>query len=289
MNTLAFFLNQSVNALSQAALLFFLGVGLTLIFGIMRIVNFAHGALYMLGAFIGYSLAHATGTYWVALALAPVLVGVIGTAFELVILRRLYRRDAHAFLMVTFGLALVVTEAVRLIWGPDALQVPPPKLLSGVVLLLGEPFPVYRLFLAASGVVVALAIWQLLERTRLGLVIRATSQNAEMVHALGIDVNLVRSGVFGIGCGLAALGGVLAAPLVTASHGMAATVIIDAFVIVIIGGMGSFIGSLIGALLIAFVQVFGNYYLPDFALAFMYLMMLLVLVVRPGGLLGKEA
>jgi branched-chain amino acid transport system permease protein len=289
MNTLAFFLNQSVNALSQAALLFFLGVGLTLIFGIMRIVNFAHGALYMLGAFIGYSLAHATGTYWVALALAPVLVGVIGTAFELVILRRLYRRDAHAFLMVTFGLALVVTEAVRLIWGPDALQVPPPKLLSGVVFLLGEPFPVYRLFLAASGVVVALAIWQLLERTRLGLVIRATSQNAEMVHALGIDVNLVRSGVFGIGCGLAALGGVLAAPLVTASHGMAATVIIDAFVIVIIGGMGSFIGSLIGALLIAFVQVFGNYYLPDFALAFMYLMMLLVLVVRPGGLLGKEA
>jgi branched-chain amino acid transport system permease protein len=289
MNTLAFFLNQSVNALSQAALLFFLGVGLTLIFGIMRIVNFAHGALYMLGAFIGYSLAHATGTYWMALALAPILVGVIGTAFELVILRRLYRRDAHAFLMVTFGLALVVTEAVRLIWGPDALQVPPPKLLSGVVLLLGEPFPVYRLFLAASGVVVALAIWQLLERTRLGLVIRATSQNAEMVHALGIDVNLVRSGVFGIGCGLAALGGVLAAPLVTASHGMAATVIIDAFVIVIIGGMGSFVGSLIGALLIAFVQVFGNYYLPDFALAFMYLMMLLVLVVRPGGLLGKEA
>jgi branched-chain amino acid transport system permease protein len=289
MNTLAFFLNQSVNALSQAALLFFLGVGLTLIFGIMRIVNFAHGALYMLGAFIGYSLAHATGTYWVALALAPILVGVIGTAFELVILRRLYRRDAHAFLMVTFGLALVVNEVVRLIWGPDALQVPLPRLLSGVVFLLGEPFPVYRLFLAGSGVVVALAIWQLLERTRIGLLIRATSQNAEMVHALGTDVNLVRSGVFGIGCGLSALGGVLAAPLVTASHGMAATVIIDAFVIVIIGGMGSFLGSLIGAILIAFVQVFGNYYLPDFALAFMYLLMLLVLVVRPGGLLGKEA
>jgi branched-chain amino acid transport system permease protein len=286
---LGFILAQCLSALSQAAILFFIACGLTLIFGIMRIVNFAHGALYMLGAFIGYSLVRWTGTFWVALALAPFLVGAIGTAFELVILRRLYRRDAHAFLMVTFGLALVVTEAVRLIWGPDALQVPPPRLLSGVVFLLGEPFPVYRLFLAASGVVVALAIWQLLERTRLGLLIRATSQNAEMVHALGVDVNLVRSGVFGIGCGLAALGGVLAAPLVTASHSMAATVIIDAFVIVIIGGMGSFLGSLIGALLIAFVQVFGNYYLPDFALAFMYLMMLLVLVVRPGGLLGKEA
>jgi branched-chain amino acid transport system permease protein len=289
MSTLAFFLNQGVNALSQAALLFFLGVGLTLIFGIMRIVNFAHGALYMLGAFIGYSLTHGTGNFWVALLLAPVVVGLIGTAFELSILRRLYRRDAHAFLMVTFGLALVVTEAVRLIWGPDALQVPPPKLLSGIVFLLGEPFPTYRLFLAVAGAVTAIAIWQLLERTRLGLLIRATAQNAEMVHALGTDVRLVRSGVFGIGCGLAALGGVLAAPLVTASHGMAATVIIDAFVIVIIGGMGSFLGSLIGALLIAFVQVFGNYYLPDFALAFMYLVMLLVLVVRPGGLLGKEA
>src|SRR5215470_891353 len=289
MSTLAFFLNQGVNALSQAALLFFLGVGLTLIFGIMRIVNFAHGALYMLGAFIGYSLTHATGNFWVALLLAPVLVGLIGTAFELSILRRLYRRDAHAFLMVTFGLALVVTEAVRLIWGPDALQVPPPKLLSGIVFLLGEPFPTYRLFLAVSGAVTAIAIWQLLERTRLGLLIRATSQNAEMVHALGVNVDWVRSGVFGIGCGLAALGGVLAAPLVTASLGMAFTVIIDAFVIVIIGGMGSFLGSLIGSLLVAFVQVFGNYYYPDLALAFMYLVMLLVLVVRPGGLLGKEA
>ena len=139
-----------------------------------------------------------------------------------------------------------------------------PTLFSGVVFILDEPFPIYRLFLAGAGIVVALAIWQFLERTRLGLLIRATSQNAEMVHALGTDVNLVRSGVFGIGCGLAALGGVLAAPLVTASLGMAASVIIDAFVIVIIGGMGSFPGSLIGALLVAFVQVFGNLLFPGF-------------------------
>ncbi len=289
MSTLAFLLNQGVNALSQAALLFFLGVGLTLIFGIMRIVNFAHGTLYMLGAFIGYTLVRYTGSFWAALVLAPIAVGLIGTIFELGILRRLYRRDAHAFLMVTFGLALVVGEAVRLTWGPDALQVPAPPSLAGVIFMLDEPFPVYRIFLAVSGLVVAIAIWQLLERTRLGLLIRATSQNAEMVHALGVDVSLVRSAVFGIGCGLAALGGVLAAPLVTAAHGMAATAVIDAFVIVIIGGMGSFLGSLIGALLVAFVQVFGNYYLPDFALAFMYLLMLLVLMVRPGGLLGKEA
>ena len=243
----------------------------------------------MLGAFTGYTSARVTGSFWVALIAAPIVVGLFGTAFELSILRRLYRRDGSAFLMVTFGLALILGEAIRLLWGSEALQVKGPAAFSGVVFVLDEPFPVYRLFLAGAGIVVAIAIWQFLERTRLGLLIRATSQNAEMVHALGTDVNLVRSGVFGIGCGLAALGGVLAAPLVTASLGMAASVIIDAFVIVIIGGMGSFPGSLIGALLVAFVQVFGNYYFPDLALAFMYLIMLLVLVVRPGGLLGKEA
>jgi len=289
MTPLAFLLTQSVNALSQAALLFFLGVGLTLIFGIMRIVNFAHGTLYMFGAYVGYSVARLTGSFWLALAVAPLAVGLFGLGFELLLLRRLYGRDDSAFLMLTFGLALVLGEAVRLTWGAAPLNLDLPAALSGVVFMLDEPFPVYRLFLSGAGIVMALVIWQFLERTRLGLLIRATSQNAEMVHALGTDVNWVRSGVFGVGCALAALGGVLAAPLVTASLGMAATVIIDAFVIVIIGGMGSFLGSLIGSLLVAFVQVFGNYYLPDLALAFMYLVMLLVLVVRPGGLLGKEA
>ena len=289
MSVLAFLLTQCVNALSQAALLFFLGVGLTLIFGIMRIVNFAHGALYMLGAYVGYTAARITGSFWIALAVAPLVVGGFGLLFEWLVLRRLYGRDGSAFLMVTFGLALVLGEVVRLTWGAAPLQVALPDTLSGIVFLLDEPFPVYRIALAGAGILVALLIWQFLERTRLGLLIRATSQNAEMVHALGVDIDRVRAGVFGIGCGLAALGGVLAAPLVTASLGMSFTVIIDAFVIVIIGGMGSFPGSLIGSLLVAFVQVFGNYYYPDLALAFMYLIMLAVLVLRPGGLLGKEA
>jgi branched-chain amino acid transport system permease protein len=289
MQILPFLVTQCLNALSQAALLFFLGCGLTLIFGIMRIVNFAHGAFFMLGAYVGYSTAHWTGNFWLALIAAPILVGGFGAAFELGILRRLYGRDGHAFLMVTFGLTLIMGEVIRLIWGVESLPVNPPKSLSDIVFILDEPFPVYRLFLAGSGIVVALIIWQFLERTRLGLLIRATSQNAEMVHALGTDVALVRSAVFGIGCGLAGIGGVLAAPLVTASLGMAPNAVIDTFVIVIIGGMGSFLGSLIGALLVAFVQVFGTYYFPDFALAFMYLIMLTVLVVRPGGLLGKEA
>ncbi|MBV8504218.1 MAG: branched-chain amino acid ABC transporter permease [Alphaproteobacteria bacterium] len=289
MGPVAFLVTQSLNALSQAALLFFLGVGLTLIFGIMRIVNFAHGSLYMLGAFLGYSVARVTGNFWAALLLAPAAVGLVGMLFEFSILRRLYRREASAFLMVTFGLALVLGEIIRLAWGPEALQVEPPAAFAGIVFLLDEPFPTYRLFLVGAGIIVAVLIWQFLDHARLGLLIRAASQNPEMVSALGIDVNLVRSTVFGIGCGLAGVGGVLAAPLVTASVGMAATMIIDAFVIVIIGGMGSFLGSLVAALLVAFTQVFGEYYLPDFALTFMYLLMLLVLVIRPGGLLGKEA
>jgi branched-chain amino acid transport system permease protein len=289
MDFFPFLVTQCLNALSQAALLFFLGVGLTLIFGIMRIVNFAHGSFYMLGGFIGYSVARATGSFWAALLLSPLIAGAVGTAFEVGLLRRLYRRDASAFLMVTFGLTLVLGEVVRLLWGVQGLQLQVPPSLGGIVFLFDEPFPVYRLFLIGAGAVVAVAIWQFLERTRLGLLIRATSQNAEMVHALGVDVNLVRSGIFGIGCGLAALGGVLAAPLVTASLGMAANAIVDAFVIVIIGGMGSFPGSLCAAVLVAFVQVFGTYYFPDFAIAAMYLLMLLVLVIRPGGLLGKEA
>ena len=289
MDFLGFLITQCLNALSEAALLFFLGVGLTLIFGIMRIINFAHGAFFMLGAYVGYSAVQLTGSFWGALLVAPVAVGGVGTAFELGILRRLYGRDGSAFLMVTFGLTLVMGEAIRLTWGVAALNVPLPQLLSGIVFILGEPFPIYRLFLAGAGIVVALGIWQFLERTRLGLLIRATSQNAEMVHALGTDVRLVRSAVFGIGCGLAGIGGVLAAPLVTASLGMAPNAVIDTFVIVIIGGMGSFLGSAIAAVLVGFVQVFGTYYFPDFALALMYLIMLTVLVVRPGGLLGKEA
>jgi branched-chain amino acid transport system permease protein len=288
MDLLAFLITQCLNALSQAALLFLLGVGLTLIFGIMRIVNFAHGAFFMLGAYVGYSSVAVTGNFWAALILAPLLVGGFGAAFELAILRRLYRRDHSAFLMVTFGLTLIMGEAIRLIWGVNALNLQTPPIFSGIIFILDEPFPIYRLFLACAGIIVAIALWQFLERTRLGLLIRATAQNAEMVHALGTNVHLVRSAVFGIGCGLAGMGGVLAAPLLTASLAMAPDAVIDTFVIVIIGGMGSFLGSVLGALLVAFVQVFGTYYFPDLALALMYLVMVTILVVRPGGLLGKE-
>ena len=288
MSLTALLVTQSLNALSLAALLFLISVGLTLIFGIMRIINFAHGALYMLGAYVGYSFALATGNYWAALVLAPVAVGGVGLLLEFVTLRPLYRREGGAFLLVTFGVALVVSEAIRLGWGPDPRRLPIPPALSGSVLVLGEPFPVYRLFVAALGIAVALALWLFLERTRLGLVIRATAQNADMVHALGVNVRWVRSGVFGLGCGMAALGGIMATPLVSAYLGMGLNVIIDAFVIVIIGGMGSFVGSAVGSVLVGFVQTFGNFYFPDLALAVIYLAMIAVLLLRPHGLFGQE-
>lgn len=284
-----FLLVECLNALSESALLFFLGVGLTLIFGIMRVVNFAHGTLFMLGAFVGYTAAQLSGSFWVALVVAPLVVAAVGALFELGLLRRLYRRDDSAFLMVTFGLALALGEAARLLWGNDPLSFSPPPSLRGIVFMLDQPFPTYRLFLIGFAAAVAFALWQFLVRTRLGLLIRATAQIPEMVQATGTDVGLVRLAVFAIGCGLAGLGGVLAAPLLTATLSLAATTIIDAFVIVIIGGMGSFAGSLVASLLVGFVQVFGEYYLPDFALASTYLLMLLVLVTRPRGLLGHAA
>jgi len=286
---LGFILTQCLNALSQAAILFFIACGLTLIFGIMRIVNFAHGVIFMLGAYVGYTIIAVTGSFVLSLIVAPIVVGAVGMAFERTLLRRLYgRRDGGAYLMVTFGLAVVLSEAIRLVWGPQPLGSGIPDFLRGIVLVLGQPFPLYRVFLIGLGIAAALAVWQFLERTRAGLLIRAVSQNAEMVHALGTDVDLVRTGVFGLGCAMAALGGVLAAPLVTAFLGMGTTTVIDAFVIVIIGGMGSFLGSIVGSLLVAVVQVFGAYYFQDLALALMYALMLAILVARPGGLLGKE-
>jgi branched-chain amino acid transport system permease protein len=289
MNFLGFVVTQCLNALSQASLLFFIACGLTLIFGIMRIVNFAHGVVYMLGAYVGFTILAVSDSFVLSLVLAPLVVGIVGMAFERIFLRRLYgRRDGGAYLMVTFGLAVVLSEVIRLIWGAQPLGARIPDFLRGIVLILNQPFPIYRLFLIALGVGAALVLWQFLERTRAGLLIRAVSQNSEMVHALGTDIDFVRTAVFGLGCAMAGFGGVLAGPMVTAFLGMGTNVVIDAFVIVIIGGMGSFLGSIIGSLLVAFVQVFGSYYFQDLALALMYLLMLAVLVVRPGGLLGRE-
>lgn len=284
----ALFLVQCLNSLSLAALLFFIALGLTLIFGIMRIINFAHGAIYMFGAYVGVTAYQLSGSFWVALIAAPIAAALLGVLFEWAALRWLYGRDGSAYLLVTFGLTLMLTEAIRFVWGPDGRTVDLPEILAGVVFVAGEPFPMYRVFLIGAGVAVALGTWLVLMHTRAGLLIRATAQNPTMTHALGLDVRVIRRGVFGIACGLAALGGVLATPLLTAFLGMGTLVVIDAFVIVMIGGMGSFVGTAIGSLLVGVSQTFGNFYFPDYALGATYALMILILLIRPGGLFGEQ-
>lgn len=288
MDPLALHAIQLLNALSVSALLFFIAAGLTLIFGIMRVVNFAHGALYMLGAYVGVTTQTMTGSFVLSLIAAPVAAALFGLLFERAALIRLYAREHSAFLLVTFGLALALTEAIRLTWGPDARQAELPDWLAGIVFVLDEPFPIYRLVLIGAGIATAAGLWILLHRTRIGLLMRAASQNPTMTAALGNDVAMVRAVVFALACGLAALGGALAAPLLTAFIGLGTSVIIDAFVIVMIGGMGSFIGTAVGSLLVGFAQTYGNFYLPDLALVVTYALMILVLVLRPGGLFGRE-
>jgi branched-chain amino acid transport system permease protein len=281
-------LTLSLNTLALASLLAMLTVGLTLIFGIMRIMNFAHGALYMFGAYAGIAAARLMDSFWVGLLVAPLVAGAIGSAFEYFLLRHLYKRDGGSFLLITFGWALAMSELVRLIWGSNTRDVQLPEMLSGVVMVAGEPFPMYRVFLVVFGFAVLFALTYAILRSRLGLLIRSISQNAEMTHALGVDVGAIRSLTFAVGCGFAGMGGYLAVPLITGYIGMGSAAIIDSFVIVMIGGMGSFIGSAVGSLLVAATQTFGNFYFPDLALVITYLLMIGVLLWRPGGLFGEE-
>jgi branched-chain amino acid transport system permease protein len=288
MNAWQLLLTLALNTLALASLLGMLTVGLTLIFGIMRIMNFAHGALYMFGAYAGISAARWTDSFWLGLAAAPLAAGAIGSAFEFFLLRHLYKRDGGSFLLITFGWALALSELVRLLWGSSTRDVQLPELLSGVLFIAGEPFPIYRAFLIAFGSVVLVGLALALLRSRLGLLIRSISQNPEMTYALGVDVGAIRSLTFAVGCGFAGLGGYLAVPLITGYIGMGSAAIIDSFVIVMIGGMGSFVGSAVSSVLVAGTQSFGNYYFPDLALVVTYLLMIGVLLFRPGGLFGEE-
>ena len=188
MDPLALFTLQTLNALSLSALLFFISLGLTLIFGIMRVVNFAHGALFMLGAYVGVATQTATGSFALSLIAAPLVAGLLGLAFERSAISRLYAREHSAFLLVTFGLALALTEAIRLIWGADARQAELPESLAGIVWVMDEPFPVYRLLLIGAGLLCALLCWAGLQRTRLGLLMRAASQNPTMTAARGDEI-----------------------------------------------------------------------------------------------------
>jgi branched-chain amino acid transport system permease protein len=279
---------QLLDALALAGLLFLVSAGLSLVFGILRVVNFAHGVFYMLGAYFGYTVVAASGQFWLALIVVPPVVGLVGALLEASTLRFIYRRPDSYQLLLTFGLALILEEAIRMVYGPTAKGVEPPGFLQGPIEMLGLLYPSYRLFLIALSGVVALAVWGFLQRTRAGLVIRAVAQNSEMADCLGADVRRVRTLVFGLACALAGLGGVAAAPMTTAYLGMGIGVIVEAFMVVVIGGLGSIVGSVAGSLIVGAAQTWGAFYLPETAMVIIYAVMAALLIFRPWGLFGEE-
>jgi branched-subunit amino acid ABC-type transport system permease component len=286
--SLSFVVEQLLNSLALAGLLFLVSAGLSLVFGILRVVNFAHGVFYMLGAYFGFTVVALTGWFWPALIVVPPVVGAVGALFEASTMRFIYRRLPIYQLLLTFGVALILEESVHVLYGPTAKGLDPPPLLQGSIALAGAVYPRYRLFLVVLGLAVGTAVWLFLTRTRTGLIIRAVAQNNEMASCLGADVARVRTLVFGAACALAGLGGVAAAPMTTAYLGMGIGVIVDAFVVVVIGGLGSIPGSMVGSLIVGAAQTWGAFYLPETAMVIMYAVMGAVLMFRPWGLFGEE-
>jgi branched-chain amino acid transport system permease protein len=293
---------QVLNGVQLGVMLFLMAAGLTLIFGIMNVINLAHGSLYMVGAYVAAVTFAATGSFLIGLGAALLAAMVVGLALEIVVFRALYARDHLDQVLATFGLILFFNEAVRIVWGSTALYTRVPDFLNGrVELLPGAPYPVYRLAIIAVGLAVALWLYLLIVRTRLGMLIRAGAANRVMLGALGINVTLLYTLVFVLGAALAALAGVMAGPIFTVESGMGESVLISAFVVIVIGGIGSIRGAFVAALLVGIVDAVGRAYLrpvmalfmhraaadnagPALASMLIYIVMAAVLFVRPQGL-----
>jgi branched-chain amino acid transport system permease protein len=264
-----------------------LAVGLSLIFGLMTVVNFAHGALFMLGAYFGVFLLTYTKSFWVALIVAPLMVGALGLLMERFLIRRLYGRSPDDPLLLTFGLSLILVEGVKVFWGKIGLTLDPPRALAGAVDLGFMAFPAYRLFLIAVTLAVLIGLYFFLGRTNIGLIIRAGSRDPLMVRALGIDLGRVWLVVFGIGTALAGLAGILAGPMRGAYAEMGVTMVIESFVVIVVGGMGSLLGAVVAGLLIGQVVGLTTLFIPKAAEIMVFLVMAVVLLVRPSGLFGE--
>ncbi|MBN9887585.1 ABC transporter permease [Salipiger abyssi] len=288
---MAFFFAQFLTGLANAAALFLVASGLSLIFGVTRIVNFAHGSFYMLGAFIGVVLMDLLPGhvgFWGAILLTGLAVGLIGALVEMVVLRPIYRAPELFQLVATFGVILVIQDLALMIWGAEDRLGPRAPGLRGVWRIFGEPVPKYDIVLIAITPVILFALWYLIARTRLGVLVRAATQDREMVGALGVNQAWLFTGVFALGSALAGLGGALQLPKGGADLLMDFNIIGAVFVVVVIGGMGSLPGAFIASVLISVLNVFGVTYLPQSTLVLMYVVMAVVLIVRPYGLLGRE-
>lgn len=287
-DSLAFFLIQVLNGVQEGLLLFLVASGLTLIFGIMGVINLAHGSFYMLGAYLVDAFTRLTGDLWTAILVAVPLAIVLGVALEALLFRPLYRRDHLYQVLLTYGLILVLEEIRSLLFGDDVHGVAVPALLDfSVPLKDALTYPAYRLFLSAFCLVIAGAMWWLIRYTRLGMAIRAGSTNREMVQSLGIDIAWVYRAVFALGVALAALAGMIAAPVASVFPGMGNDVLIVSFVVVVIGGIGSIKGAFLGSLLIGLADTFGQIYLPQLSGMTIYVLMAAVLLWRPAGLFGR--
>jgi branched-chain amino acid transport system permease protein len=297
-----YLIEQFLNGIQLGMLLFLLAAGLTLIFGIMDFVNLAHGSLYMLGAYFAATFAAWSGSFVLGALLAVVATLIVGMLLEVIAIRRLYRHDHLDQLLGTFGLLLFFNELVRLIWGPAGMTLSlPAEMLNAVQILPGLFYPAYRLVIIGVTLVVAALLYVLVMRSRLGMLIRAGASNREMVGALGINIKLLYTLVFGLGAALAGFAGLMQAPILTVQIGMGENILILAFVVVTIGGIGSIRGAFVAALLVGLVDTVGRAFLPDLLHAYLsnaassslsrslssmmvYLVMALVLVVRPEGL-----
>ncbi len=276
---------QVINGLVYGSFLYLLAVGLVLIFGLRRVTNFAHGSLFMVGAYIAYAVAAYLG-FWGGLVISVMVLAALGVLLDRFVFRPLAREDAVVTLLVTFGLLFVLEDAVRTIWGKDYLTVPPPPLLSGVIPMFGSTFPVYRLFVVAVALAVAagLALW--LRYSKVGLYVRAASVDPVTTGMQGVDTDRLSALVVAIGTGLAGLSGTIAGPLLALSPSMGAFIIIDCFVVVVTGGLSSFTGAFVAALLIGQVHNLGIVYVPELASMLPLAIMTLVLLLRPRGLAG---
>jgi branched-subunit amino acid ABC-type transport system permease component len=284
--TLDFALVQGLNGIAYGLLIFLLAAGLSLIFGMMHVINLTHGAFFMTGAYIGYSVSRISHNFWFALIVAPIWVAVLGILMEVFLLRRLYHRPLLDQVILTFGLNFMVADLVLVIWGADELVLQPPDLFSGTIRVLGNAYPVYRLFVIGVGLLLALALYLVQQRTRLGSIIRAAVVDREMVVGLGTNVGALFTGVFAFGAGLAAFGGVIAGPILSLFPGMDAQVLLDGLIVVVVGGMGTLIGAFWGGLLIGVAVTFLTVLAPQIALVLEFLVMAVVLLVRPNGLFG---
>ena len=282
------FLIQVLNGIQYGLLLFLVASGLTLIFGILGIINLAHGSFYMVGAYLAFSLTQRLGNFWLALAAGVVLAVALGIALEWLVMRFLYRRDHLYQVLLTYGLILIFEEARSLLWGDDVHGVQVPAGLDFSIPLTDTlAYQVWRLVMSAACVAIAVAMYWLIQKTRLGMTIRAGSFNREMVQSLGFDIGLLYRVVFALGVALAAFAGMLAAPVSSVYPGMGNQVLIISFVVVVIGGIGSVKGALVAALLIGLADTFGKVLVPQIAGMVVYLLMAAVLLWRPQGIFGR--